>query len=76
MLNTILGCIQEKGNKITPLVTRGSVTEMRCLSHEAITVRKKNEIMTIKEWLASLTNESSISSNYIGGTVWLQNMTY
>lgn len=40
MLNTILDCIEVQGNKITPLVTLGSVTEMRCLSHKAITVKK------------------------------------
>ena len=60
---------------MTPLVTLRSVTEMRCPSHEAVIVSKKIKIMTIKGWLASLTNESSISSNYIGSTVWLQNMT-
>ena len=37
--------------------------------------QQKIKIMTIKGWLASLTSESSISSNYIGGRVWLQNMT-
>lgn len=41
MLYTIMGGIEVQRNKITPLVTRGSVREMRYLSREAIAVSKK-----------------------------------